>query len=700
MPKINELTRATALTGTDLLPMDNSSGTATKAVSGDQIKAYVTADVAADVTDLKNALRAETSARQSADASLQSNITGVGGRVTNNEADVSGIKNTLNYSKSATPGYVLRASNAGNGSSWEAPGTPTDEQVQEVVDAWMDNHSGAYVVPDESLSNKKLIHGTLGYVTPEMYGAVGDGVTDDTVAINAALSSGYDVYFSGDKTYLLCGIAEVKSNTHIQIDGTVLMGKTGNCGFELFNRNNAVSGYNGVHDVLIDGSGKIDGNVNLANATAALIRLGHCNNVTVAGITICNYHVYHAVEIAGSNNVTFDDVHFYGAIYDNTLSYTIEVINIEYISEDGSNGAVSYDGTDSKNITIRNCIFDNANDTSWYMAIGCHHADYSGDHVFDNLLIENCKFLNQTLNTRRYTGNHRYGHAIVLDSVFTNVAIRNNYFENLAGSGIWIGNNSKNIEVSGNSFNKVYYDCVLYGTGVDGLTISENTVTNSPYADISGTTENRYSAINLGAAGTNISVFGNQFNIGSQYEMRPIYVSASTYDDDEFSVTGNTYQGFEANLSNTNTTLALYTLDIFDDPVTLFQANGVANIVKTGSVSFDHDARLYKYLAIEYATENGTWEVALIDTKRLLGADVGGSGNRAVRLMISNIASGTLTAYQLRGTIKSTFKSLAIEQNRKITLAGTVTDYSNGGQDQVFIGIYSVKGLNLKNHIM
>lgn len=60
MPKINELTRATALTGTDLLPMDNSSGTATKAVSGDQIKTYVTADVAADVTDLKNALFTET----------------------------------------------------------------------------------------------------------------------------------------------------------------------------------------------------------------------------------------------------------------------------------------------------------------------------------------------------------------------------------------------------------------------------------------------------------------------------------------------------------------------------------------------------------------------------------------------------------------------------------------------------------------
>ena len=58
MPKINELPRASALTGTDLLAMDNSSGTATKSVSGDQIKDYVTADVAADVADLKNAITA------------------------------------------------------------------------------------------------------------------------------------------------------------------------------------------------------------------------------------------------------------------------------------------------------------------------------------------------------------------------------------------------------------------------------------------------------------------------------------------------------------------------------------------------------------------------------------------------------------------------------------------------------------------
>ena len=39
------------------------------------------------------------------------------------------------------------------------------------------------------------------YVTPEMYGATGDGQTDDTQAVDSALNSGKSVYLMDDSTY-------------------------------------------------------------------------------------------------------------------------------------------------------------------------------------------------------------------------------------------------------------------------------------------------------------------------------------------------------------------------------------------------------------------------------------------------------------------------------------------------------------------
>lgn len=48
------------------------------------------------------------------------------------------------------------------------------------------------------------------YVTPEMFGAYGDGTTDDTAGINVACKMGQTVVFSSDKTYLVDATASVK----------------------------------------------------------------------------------------------------------------------------------------------------------------------------------------------------------------------------------------------------------------------------------------------------------------------------------------------------------------------------------------------------------------------------------------------------------------------------------------------------------
>ena len=94
--------------------------------------------------------------------------------------------------------------------------------IEEGVSNWLDDHPEATTtVQDNSLTNKKLVVGTLGFVSPEMFGAVGDGLTDDTAALNDALLCGLPLQIS--QTYLfttsltcnvdIYGGGELKRNT-------------------------------------------------------------------------------------------------------------------------------------------------------------------------------------------------------------------------------------------------------------------------------------------------------------------------------------------------------------------------------------------------------------------------------------------------------------------------------------------------------
>ena len=56
---------------------------------------------------------------------------------------------------------------------------------------------------------------TLNYVTPEDYGAVGDGTTDDSEAVQDAVDAGYAVYFASNKTYYLASTVTIDHDCHL-----------------------------------------------------------------------------------------------------------------------------------------------------------------------------------------------------------------------------------------------------------------------------------------------------------------------------------------------------------------------------------------------------------------------------------------------------------------------------------------------------
>ena len=111
-------------------------------------------------------------------------------------------------------GYILRS--LGNGKTEWTDFTPIDEQIiTEAVYEWLNDHPEATTtVEDNSLTIQKFTN-TLknqtknDYVTPEMFGAIGDGIADDTNAlqdcIDYAIENNIAMHLLNSKTY---GISE------------------------------------------------------------------------------------------------------------------------------------------------------------------------------------------------------------------------------------------------------------------------------------------------------------------------------------------------------------------------------------------------------------------------------------------------------------------------------------------------------------
>jgi hypothetical protein len=136
-------------------------------------------------------------------------------------------------------GQLLRTK--GNGlTEWCDVGTPTDEQTAEALSNWLEDHPEAVsTVEDGSLTVNKfsntLKHQAIKeYSTPEMFGAVGDQVEDDTYAMQACLDYGLENHIPVlmAKKYLVTEPLEITgANRLIIINDIYYTGET--CAFEV-----------------------------------------------------------------------------------------------------------------------------------------------------------------------------------------------------------------------------------------------------------------------------------------------------------------------------------------------------------------------------------------------------------------------------------------------------------------------------------
>lgn len=135
MPKINQLTRASQIADTDMIPKENTSGTSTEAFTAQQLADYVKGKIPAPDTTLSQSGKAADAAK-----------TG---------AEVTDLKNATNHLDGGSAGQVLRKKTGTDYDfEWASVGQPTDSQTQAAVSAWLEEHPEATTTVDFRVVDK------------------------------------------------------------------------------------------------------------------------------------------------------------------------------------------------------------------------------------------------------------------------------------------------------------------------------------------------------------------------------------------------------------------------------------------------------------------------------------------------------------------------------------------------------------------
>lgn len=327
------------------------------------------------------------------------------------------------------------------------------EDIDNATKQWLDEHPEATTtVEDQSLTINKMVIGTLGYITPQMFGAVGDGETDDTGAINSMfefLQNGSVAYFPY-ATYRVskeCGVTLAKNRW---------------CAIKVENKNN-------IKIVLSPGAKiKCDVVEGEELTQVGILYVKECDNVEISGGIIegegkehygneaCNQVLnsgINGLEIRASSNVHIHDMTIHNCFGDGiiVIPFDSESKQLENITTenctiyDCMRNGISYESI--KNGIIRNCTIYNIKNYAPQAGIDLESewAVHNSELRNQNILIEGCNIydcgekaiccstesydvtvLNCTSNSNFVSGNARGDNFLIQNSVFNSIGLSHN----------------------------------------------------------------------------------------------------------------------------------------------------------------------------------------------------------------------------------------------------------------------------------
>ena len=262
------------------------------------------------------------------------------------------------------------------------------------------------------------------YTTPEAYGALGNGVTDDTAAIQNAINSKKAVIFTHGKTYLLGSELQLLSGTYIDGRGAILKASDSFQSYTNFmmarnnGRDSAIGGYEQNADITIK---NLTFNANLRPLVGG-IGIGHAHNILIQGCEFYNWASWHPIELNSTLNGVVADCYFHDMPKDGE-EYG-ECLQIDIANDPSVFNLSPYDNTPCRNILIYNNRFElNPSIQNKYnvqpACIGSHTTDGTDniEHMSSNIIV---------------TGNVAYGaQTFCLATNWRNSLISNNLASNI-----------------------------------------------------------------------------------------------------------------------------------------------------------------------------------------------------------------------------------------------------------------------------